>query len=278
MTCAHVIEEDTGDRVFEAEADGRQFTLRATADECFKSDEGLDVALLRLAEESGPEHSYVVVSNALVTGDRLWAFGFPEGRYHGGKPANFVCEGFSKLRQGTELQLARVRGIPVGPGYSGSPVLNRRTGAVCGMLCTSNLKGSAHLLRVADILARSEELQVTHAETESRQRHWLDRLDDAQVHAGDWRYPGPAIRDYLTLALQAAERHPYPGVVPGIAPPALSEVYVHPEARPDSGSDDPSPEGRRLPARTVFEQPGSILLIGGAGAGQVQPAPDRSRH
>ena len=136
------------------------------------------------------------------------------------------------------------------------------------MLCTSNLKGSAHLLRVADILALSEELQVTHAETESRQRHWLDRLDDAQVHAGDWRYPGPAIRDYLTLALQAAERHPYPGVVPGIAPPALSEVYVHPEARPDSGSDDPSPEGRRLPARTVFEQPGSILLIGGAGAGK----------
>src|SRR5436305_172348 len=101
VTCAHVTEEVIGDRDFIAESNGRHFALRATADGCFKNDEGLDVAFLTLAEESEPEHSYVVVSDGLVIGDRLWAFGFPEGRYQGGKPANFVCEGFSKLHQGT---------------------------------------------------------------------------------------------------------------------------------------------------------------------------------
>jgi GTP pyrophosphokinase len=267
-TCAHAVAGKLGDREIEAEAGPRRFILRATTRECFQSADGLDVALLRLAEESEQELGPVLVANVLAAGDRLWTFGFPEGRYQGGKPANFVCEGFSKLRQGAELQLARVRGIPVGPGYSGSPVLNWRTGAVCGMLCTSDLKGSAHLLPIADILALSDELQETHAEPETHQRSWLDRLDDAQVHAGGWRYPGPAIRSYLTMALRAAELHPYPGVVPGIAPPTLSEVYVHPEALANSDSDNPSPEERKLPARTVFEPPGSSVLIGSAGAGK----------
>jgi guanosine-3',5'-bis(diphosphate) 3'-pyrophosphohydrolase len=267
-TCAHVFREQSGDHEVEAKAGGQQFTLRATTSERFRSDEGLDVALLWLAEESEPGHDYVLVANELAIGDWLWTFGFPEGTYEGGQPASFVCEGFSKVRQGAELELARVRGIPVGPGYSGSPVLNRRTGAVCGMLRTSNQKGSAHLLPIADILAFSEKLGRTHAEPELQQRSWLEKLDDAQVYAGGWRYPGPAIRGYLNMALRAADEHPYPGVVPGIAPPSLSEVYVQPEARADSGSDDSSPEGLLLPARTVFEPPGSSVLIGGAGAGK----------
>ena len=41
-----------------------------------------------------------------------------------------------------------------------------------------------------------------------------------------------------------------------------------PEAWADSGSENPSSEGQKLPARTVFEPPGSIVLIGGAGAGK----------
>ena len=158
-TCAHVIEGDPDGREIEAEAGRRQFTLRATTKECFRSDEGLDVALLQLAEESEPGPGYVLVADGLAAGDRLWTFGFPEGRYQGGKPAGFVCEGFSGLRQGAELLLARVSGIPVGPGYSGSPVLNRRTGAVCGMLCTSDLRGSAHLLRIADILELNADVE-----------------------------------------------------------------------------------------------------------------------
>src|SRR5690348_10403172 len=136
------------------------------------------------------------------------------------------------------------------------------------MLCTSDLRGSAHLLLIADILELSLELRNTHEEPERHQRSWLDGLDDVQVQAGRWRYPGPALRGYLTMAAQAAELHPYPGAVPGIAPPKLSEVYVQPEAGADSGSEHPSWEGQTLPARTVLEPPGSIVLIGGAGAGK----------
>ena len=270
VTCAHAIEiEDDSDRLeIQAEAGSQQFVLRVTTEECFRSDDGLDVAMLRLAEGAGPEPDYVLGADGLATGDRLWTFGFPEGRYQGGKPASLVCEGFSRIRPAAELQLGRVSGIPIGPGYSGSPVLNRRTGAVCGMLCTSDLRGSAHLLPIADILKLSPDIRNAHQEPERHQRSWLDGLDDAQVRAGGWRYPGPALRSYLTLAARAAELHPYPGAVPGIVPPTLSEVYVHQEAWADSDSGHPYWEGQTLPARTVLEPPGSVVLIGGAGAGK----------
>ena len=292
-TCAHVF-KGLEDQEIAGAVDGQHFKLRASDIECFQNHEGLDVALLRLAEAPqpeqdeapqpgqdeapgpghdeapGPDRDYVLVSNELALGDWLWTFGFPVGTYAGGQPADFKCLGFSKLHQGAALQLARVAGVWVGPGYSGSPVLNRRTGAVCGMLCTSDKegRGSAHLLPIAEILAVSDELRKTHAEPESRQRAWLDRLDDARVQAGGWRYPGPAIRDYLTTALQAAEQHPYPGVDPGKVPPTLSEVYVHQEARAGPGAEDLPREAQMLPARTVFEPPGSSVLVGTAGSGK----------
>ena len=54
-----------------------------------RNDEGLDIALLELAEESEPGHDYVLVSSRLAEGDRLWTFGFPEGTtYQGGMPAD----------------------------------------------------------------------------------------------------------------------------------------------------------------------------------------------
>ena len=136
------------------------------------------------------------------------------------------------------------------------------------MLCTSDLQGSAHLLPIADILAQNEDVEDTHAEPELHHRGWLDRLDDTQVQAGGWRYPGPALRVYLAAALKAAERHPYPGIDPSVAPPPLSGVYVRPETWADSGAGNSSPEGQKLPARTVFELPGNSVLIGGAGAGK----------
>lgn len=98
-TCAHILGEEPGDYEVEAEAGGRQFTLRATTGEYFRTREGLDVALLRLAEQSGPEHGYVLVAERLEIGDRLWTFGFPEGTYEdgayeGGQPGEFRVRGF----------------------------------------------------------------------------------------------------------------------------------------------------------------------------------------
>ena len=96
----------------------------------------------------------------------------------------------------------------------------------------------------------------------------FDRLDDTQVRTGGWRYPGPGLRSYLAAALKAAERHPYPGIDPAVAPPPLSGVYVRPETWAESEAGNSSPEGQKLPARTVFELPDNSVLIGGAGAGK----------
>ena len=236
--------------------------------------------MLRLAEGAGPEPDYVLGADGLATGDRLWTFGFPEGRYQGGKPAKFVCEGFSRIRPAAELQLGRVSGIPIGPGYSGSPVLNRRTGAVCGMLCTSDLRGSAHLLPIARHSFEAESRYKKCAPgARATPASWLDGLDDAQVRAGGRQYPGPALRNYLTLAFGQPNGTRIPVWFQGsLRRRSSRSMFIRKHGR------TPAPltlTGRnRLPARTVLEPPGSVVLIGGAGAGKSacsgQRSPQRS--
>jgi GTP pyrophosphokinase len=80
-----------------------------------------------------------------------------------------------------------------------------------------------------------------------------------------------SLNEYVYLgpgSTKSTEPIQLPGVVPGITPPPLSEVYVQPFAWADSSSDLPSQEEKKLPAETVFEPPGNTILIGGPGAGK----------
>jgi GTP diphosphokinase / guanosine-3',5'-bis(diphosphate) 3'-diphosphatase len=267
-TCAHVISGDPDGREILAIAGLRTFTLRATASRYFRDDTGLDVALLHLADDSEPSHDHVLASDEIKVGDHLWTFGFGDKVYGGGKPASFDFEGLSRRLPGSALVLGRVHGTPVGPGYSGSPVANRRTGAVWGMLCTSDHNGSAHMLPIALIRELDEAVQLIHSEPEARQRQWLAMLDDDQLLAGGWRFPSSVVRAYLKLAPKTADLHPYSAIVTGVAPRPLSEVYVQSFAWENAGSDVPAREGERLRAGEVFDSPGNSVLIGGAGAGK----------
>jgi hypothetical protein len=71
------------------------------------------------------------------------------------------------------------------------------------------------MLPIAVILELNAAVQFAHDDPELQHRSWLARLDDAQLQAGRWRFPGSALRDYLAAALKAAEAHPYSGVVTG---------------------------------------------------------------
>ena len=112
----------------------------------------------------------------------------------------------------------RVAGTTVGRGYSGSPVLSRRTDAVAGMLCTSDLAGSAHLVPGLEILRALREIvgvQVNSAQRAS----WHGLLDDEQIRAGGWPFPGPLLRGYLKAAAVAAADDPFRVLLPGIEAP-----------------------------------------------------------
>lgn len=147
-TCAHVLSDGRGDlpaTVTARQVDlARDVELETVAD-WYPRDRpgGLDLAFLRAHGDL--EATHVLLSSVVELGDPLWTYAHPSGMFREGQSAAFRYEGPSRA-QGTEGTLLRVAGTPVTGGYSGGGVLNRRTGAVCGMLCLSNEQGSAHLL------------------------------------------------------------------------------------------------------------------------------------
>ena len=275
-TCAHVL-GDTRERLPERVrarlmVDGLWIELE-TAPEWYLRDgvEGLDLAFLRVPDTCDTAH--VLLSGVMVIGDPMWSYGHPAGLFRAGQSAAFTYQGPSRMRAAEEQwEPLRVAGTPVGGGYSGSPVLNQRTGAVCGMLCLSDEAGSAHMVSATDIIARCEVVRQAQVSVASNLR-WLSTLSDGQIRAGGWQLPGPRMREYLDTAVRAAQAHPYPGVVPGITPPPLTAVYLHQQAETRIMSTDETTgpafsEVETLPAEAILERKEDCVLIGNPGAGK----------
>ncbi|MGW4685531.1 HEAT repeat domain-containing protein [Streptomyces sp. NPDC004244] len=291
-TCAHVVSDHQQlpeSVLVRASSQGREWQLEAVPERFFRNKTGLDLALLQVRSSVGGVRSPVTpapvwLGGTAAVGDELWTYGHPGGSYRaGGQPAAFTFEGVSRRSgEAGALGLPRLHGTAVGGGYSGSAVVNRRTGAVCGMLCTSNKEfSSSHLLPATEILARCPEAGQAHAAVHAYTT-WLLTLSDAQLHAGGVRFPGPELRAYLDAAARAAEEHPYPGVASGGTLPPLSAVYVQQrtgraananahaaddaaEAVADERDSDPV---ERRPAMELFDLDGDCLLTGAAGAGK----------
>ena len=213
---------------------------------------------------------YVLLSDAVAVGDPMWAYGHPRS-FRGGDSALLTYQGPSRLVSASgSWESGRVVGAPVHEGYSGSAVLNRRTGAVYGMLCLSSGAGSAHIVPASYMVARCPEVADAQAVAAGNVA-WLAALTDEQIRAGGWLYPGPRLRAYLEAAVRAAQVHPW--VIPEITPPPLTSVYVHQTAKVSEGSrlrarllaDDDSV---RLPAEVIFQDDRNCILLAGPGAGK----------
>ncbi|MVO90254.1 hypothetical protein GPA10_37265 [Streptomyces sp. p1417] len=281
-TCAHVLadrREELPGTVEARTATGRELVLE-TAPEWYLRERagGLDLAFLRAPLDAGP---HVLLSGVVQTGETMCTWGHPAGRFRAGQSALFTAQGASRLRAvdaggrplGDEWQPERVFGTPVGGGYSGSAVLSRRTGAVCGMLY-SHKAGSAHLVSAADILTALPQVTQVQSDPACNTR-WLGQLDDEQMWIGGWSYPGPRLRAYLDAAILVAREHPYPGVVPGTRPPPLTAVHLRQHARQthaDAGSSAGLPadafDALTVPAEDILEREEDALVIAGPGGGK----------
>lgn len=87
-----------------------------------------DLALLRW-EEGLSDHPCVYLDEEVEGDDRLHIFGYSDN-YSNGGPVNLECEGLT----GDKLPFIKCKGGQIRPGHSGSPILNRRTGKVCGII------------------------------------------------------------------------------------------------------------------------------------------------
>lgn len=95
-------------------------------------DDDIDLAILQLLNP--PNHPCVAVDrdDPELT-DPLYAFGHPaNSKYFGGDPITLEYEGPS--RSPLERKIYKLKNGQVQSGFSGSPLLNRRTNKVCGVI------------------------------------------------------------------------------------------------------------------------------------------------
>ncbi|MEI8211546.1 MAG: sigma-70 family RNA polymerase sigma factor [Planctomycetota bacterium] len=137
VTCAHVVSS--------AQVKGEMVSIFWRADS-FEAivvnyfDEE-DIALLE-CKKSAVKHPCAILADEYLIDDELYSFGFSDD-YPEGEPLTCMVEGTSN-----SPTLIKLKNGQVVPGFSGAPTLNRRTGAVCGVLRrtrdkTSDLGGRA---------------------------------------------------------------------------------------------------------------------------------------
>lgn len=272
-TCAHVVADSASELprrvVGRIASRSLVLELEARPERYFLAPgDGLDLAFLEVTDAERRESPAALpLLDRLVIGDALWTHGHPSGMFRAGQSATFTYEGTSARVFERPNSLHRLRGAVVTAGFSGSPVLNRRTGCVAGMLTTADRTGSSHMVGAHELIARLDPGWCD-SRWSTDCRTWLGTLSDAQIEAGDWPFLGPQLREFLDISALAARKHPQPGVVPGTEPPPLSTVYVHQHATAYRGPDQ-MPNGQaRTPADGLLDHSDDVIVFGGPGFGK----------
>ena len=179
VTCAHVLESladtsapEAAGRIAVSGVDGAEYTVAKVAED-WKDD---DLAVLRVTPADG--HPCVLLIGGQNFDDRFLTFGYPE-LHREGVASPLVGEG----NTGDE-RLLRLGEGQVQPGMSGAPVLNRRTGGVCGVLKLTRNEQMAlggYAIPIERFWLRSPTLKrQNEAYHSARRQDWFDLLPVVQ--------------------------------------------------------------------------------------------------
>ncbi|MDJ0570675.1 MAG: trypsin-like peptidase domain-containing protein [Pleurocapsa sp. MO_192.B19] len=131
LTCAHVVGNSESSEVnaFWRETN-QSYTTKIDK---LLSDPNIDLALLQLINEI-PDHPciYFDQSNPQLD-DRLYSFGYPDDNRDG----DSITSGYEGESFRADSSLHKLKEGQFNYGSSGSPLLNRRTGGVCGIVIIS---------------------------------------------------------------------------------------------------------------------------------------------
>lgn len=125
LTCAHVVKGVSSESVQVYWQNQEAFEV-AVIEESYS--DPYDIALLRLSSVSN-NFPCVYLDTDIRSSDVFYAFGYPDD-FENGAPVTFECEGIT----GDEPPLIKFKRGQARPGLSGSPLLNKRTGKVCGIV------------------------------------------------------------------------------------------------------------------------------------------------
>jgi hypothetical protein len=130
LTCAHIIDQQSLAAI-KIRYQGKEYL---SAIEYIEAADNIDIALLKIQSDIH-EHPCALLdqSSPRIEND-LYSYGHPEGKYNDGDSVTLTYEGES---YNDGYLIYKLKSGEVGFGFSGSPVLNRHTGAVCCMISAS---------------------------------------------------------------------------------------------------------------------------------------------
>jgi len=222
VTCAHVVmvgSKPCNSITARIEGTDRELVV---VDGSLRRGRGLpDLILLKVVGRQS-KRPYAALASAVDLSDELWVWGYPAGPYRKGDSGILRYQGMS--RREDDVGLLKTMGLPLDPGFSGAPVLNLRTGVVCGMVRLGSQSPPVVRLVPAEVIVSNYAELRRYQQLPHRNRRWLDCLSDEQLRGAGISYPGPRMREYLAAVRATVETHPY-GVPLQDAPP-LTHVYL----------------------------------------------------
>jgi hypothetical protein len=176
VTCAHVIESKRltsteVERVIKViDRDDVAYPVEPLKQ--FWSDRDIDLAVLKLRKNT--DHPCVLLDRGLRAFDELHTFAYPEGHPEG-VPTTLRAEGAT----GAARPWYKLGGGQVQPGMSGAPVLNLRTGAVCGILNRTrdqHLALGGYAIPATVLLERDPTLLTKNQRFHEQDSRWFELL------------------------------------------------------------------------------------------------------
>jgi|GEM_PF-1940255 len=137
-----------------------------------------DLALVQVAFTN---HPCVLFGAQVRSSDPLYTYGYPDN-FPAGDEAEFVFEGESRID--AQRFLLKFREGETRPGFSGAPLLNLRTGSVCGivqMTRGSDLGGRA--VPISTALQEFADLSSQQQRFHQQDTRWATRLTSQQRQA-----------------------------------------------------------------------------------------------
>lgn len=180
LTCAHVVETAQAQSVpVEISYGGRTYAGRMIV---FLAKPYPDLALLQCDEL--PDHPCVYLHDGIALRDDLYSYGYTD-EYPNGDSATFEYEGPTDTGSGSLLKLKEGQARP---GLSGAPLLNLRTGGVCGVVKSTRGRDSDLGGRAVPVTAIPPECDLSALQQSYHQQnsHWLDCLNDEQRRRVPW--------------------------------------------------------------------------------------------
>jgi hypothetical protein len=181
LTCAHVVETAQAQSLPVEIADvGQTVSGRIVA---FYPKPYPDLALLRYDEL--PNHRCVYLNADIALQDSLYSYGYTDLQPNGDS-ATFEYEGPTDTGSGSLLKLKQGQSRP---GLSGAPLLNLRTGGVCGVVKTSRDRDSDLGGRAVPITCVPPEHDLAALQQSYHQQNddWLGCLSDEQRRRVPWQ-------------------------------------------------------------------------------------------